>query len=283
MIDEIERSTKKERKWFAWAGDMSDLKRCGRVIEELYDARIESLENERRKRQDENLKSASDVTQGGANTSIAISGNLGYINIVGSPIGDSHEDITRYPFKGLRLTDEDVVTGPTESVLTEVDRRSVRSLTFIGAIDFGEYVIVTFTRTQDWAARVEVRSSNIGWAKQALTRLTDEIEKGVPQWAFMRNSTGNVTVSVRLLTGIIIGASIALMWPNKEQHGNISLGVIFAILSAILLGSAKLKNFLFPAFEISGEARESTGSRRIAALALILISIPIGMFVNLIS
>ncbi|WP_147457835.1 hypothetical protein [Micromonospora sp. BL1] len=97
------------------------------------------------------------------------------------------------------------VFGKIDPVLDEMDRRSTRSVRFAADgttppdrimrsvsefVTDGVHVRLGTPKTSlaggDDPARVIVTSPSAGWARASFARICDEVEKGVPKWAFMR-------------------------------------------------------------------------------------------------
>jgi hypothetical protein len=82
----------------------------------------------------------------------------------------------------------------------------------------------------------------------------------------------------------LVGIFLAFTIPAKEQSVRLFIAGISAmcLLTYTIVGE-RIKNWLFPAFELSGEGAQSSGSRRLATILLLVASVPIGILVNKIS
>ncbi|MEV0424800.1 hypothetical protein [Streptosporangium canum] len=280
-MGEIKRSTQKKRSWDAWSGEIADLRRIGRTVEELHDARVSVT-----KTQAEEARREYEASQGEI-SGVTISGVVygGVTQIIDYSYSGNRvlEDISSYPFVGLvLLDDEDKVVGSIDDIFPEIDRRSMERLTFISAINPREHLIVTFARDSA-AATVDIESEDTGWARQALARITDEVEKGVPRWAFVRGS-GSTPFWINVGVATVVGLATGLAQIAQSVSANFAIGLmVFVGIFIFLFSSMGLRDFVFPRFEVLGDGAQSTGSRRLVTLTLIAISIPIGVFVNLIS
>jgi hypothetical protein len=264
-MSNVKRSFRKRHQWHAWSGEMADLERLGKIVEELNLARLRELESE--KQQQEGAIHVADA-----------------INIVGTRniVQVFPTDAGLYPFVGLIVEDEDEVAGPVSEVLPEVDRRSVASLKFVAALWPSERLSVTFLRSTGEAVVIDVVSQRTGWAKQAYARLADEIEKGVPRWAPLRSETSRLLLSffASAAFGGFFGLVFAKLTPWDIYW---IVGPLAALVALPLVSAQRLHNWIFPGFELQGEGGQSSGTRRLVALSLLGASIPIGILVNAVS
>jgi hypothetical protein len=263
----IRRSFAKPREWHAWSGELEDLRRIGRIIEELYSEHPGSQENPL---SINNLPtSVTNIHAGGdAHLHITV---------------PADEDIEFYPFLGMILVDDERVSGDVDEVMAELDRRSTRKITFIGALAPRDRITLFFDRENKPAIVLSIESPHSGWARQALSRLSVEIEKGVPVWAYLRANTFK-SVMTKLAASLMLSAALAVALIEDANPGDrlgatafLAFFISFAVMSERLLG------WIFPGVEILGEGVQSTGSRRIALLLALLASIPVGVLVNRIS
>ncbi|WP_433687015.1 hypothetical protein ACQP0I_25595 [Micromonospora carbonacea] len=263
----IKRSFRKRYEWHAWSGEMADLGRLGKLVEELHEVRLRELESEARQRIE--INSDSEIQ------SIQVQGTLNYFQY-----GPGDGEV--YPFVGVVVVDEDEVAGPILDVLPEVDRRSVESLRFVAALSASERLSVTFVRDASEAVVIDVVSQRTGWAKQAFARLADEIEKGVPRWAALRSDGPRFGLSVT--AAVVIGLFFGLVLPKSTAwNERLAVGTVVFVATWPLVLMNRLHKWLFPGFELLGEGGQSSGTRRLVTLALLVASIPIGVLVNAIS
>ncbi|WP_436687164.1 hypothetical protein [Micromonospora sp. URMC 106] len=185
----------------------------------------------------------------------------------------------------MKLEHEDKATGAIAELMPEIDRRSVRKISFIGAVTPKERIMVTLSREDSYygAAQVIVESTDPGWTRQAFSELADEIDKGVPRWAYMQEQATPTLLTCSLTSGLL-AAGVALAAPLKEIEAKTFLaGVIALLLTAFLFLGESVRNWFFPRFEVLGEGAQPSGTRRLVALGLVLISVPIGLWVNMVS
>ena len=261
----VRRSFRKRHQWHAWSGEVADLERLGRIVEELHSTWLKEREYEEGQRR-EAIKEA------------------GAINVVGDSnhVFISSSDNEVYPFVGLVVEDEDEVSGPIFEVLPEVDRRSVVGLKFVATLWPSERFSVTFARNASEAVVVEVSSQRTGWAKQAYARLADEVEKGVPRWASLRSDNSRVGLAV--LAAVATATFTGLVLPKSNGWDvRVAVGILAFSLTWPILQIQRLHRWIFPGFELVGEGSQSSGSRRLVTLFLLGASIPIGVLVNAVS
>jgi hypothetical protein len=117
--------------------------------------------------------------------------------------------------------------------------------------------------------------------------LSDEIDKGAPDWAWVRSGAGRTAVTI--LSAIILSLSVALiLWPyvpSKDRDAALVVPLFFCtiILWFVLALNRRFYNWIFPAFEITAPGSGWSGSRRIAYVASLAVLIVIGVIVNRIS
>jgi hypothetical protein len=246
---DLRRKTQKGRFWEAWAGDLDDLRRVTRVADDLAKLRRKELDDSKPNR--------------------------------GWPEADtSHIALTI-------VDGPDEVTGSPEAVFDEIDRRTVYKVRLQTSWPaYEEKLLIEFERERHGGIRLSVASESAAWARTAFAQLSDEIEKSVPKWAFLRSEKGLNRMSYLVSFAVALPIEIwVLNLPLRESKQIV--GAIFAplIMSLMFVGwplrfADKLHDWLFPRFEIFSQGGSSTGGRRLAALALLLASIPIGILVN---
>ncbi|WAE73650.1 hypothetical protein OUQ99_00485 [Streptomonospora nanhaiensis] len=268
---EIERRTKKVETWPSWNGEMGDMKKLTALVSGAY----KEQDSEIRRRQEEAQKARED--------SGIIIGNIHSSTLHFYSHEGSGGIAPSYPFLGIVLTDDEIVTGSIDDVFPEIDRRSFEKIEIIGAQSPNNYVSISFNRKMDPAVRLTVDSHDTSWARQTFVRISDEIYKGVPRWGFMRNTTP-LPLLIKSFFGILptIGTLLALP-SNIISDAFFPTAFIGLILTIYFIFSEKLTNFFFPLIEITGEGSQSTGARRISVLLITLSSIPIGVMVNLVT
>ncbi|MGC5032217.1 hypothetical protein [Micromonospora sp. DT229] len=289
------RTTFRQRSWGAWAGDLRELEAIAGILREST-----------RERQQTAAKELEDLIESIGNESQKDVSDL--IRSKLNKLKASHERILTGKVElFVRLDVEDqheTVSGQVAEVLSELDRRSTKSVTMTASpyrylagdihdveqdenssLTEGIYVhLGSGGQFNLVGAEVRVSSPDTGWARSTFARLVDEIEKGVPRWARLRK---HIMIPFAFLTsaftilGFAIGYSLQAYWNDwwLAPFGGAFLG----FMSIPFAYGEKLFGWLFPPFEVTGEGSQSSGGRRIAFLTSVLISIPIGVFVNSIS
>lgn len=267
------------RHWTAWSGTIEDIRRIANILSNLEDTRRTRIEAE--------------------------------VDEPKDAITVRREARARFePFTCMiEIEDGDNrISGPVDMILSEIDNRTTRNISFglpgvehYGRIDspfYDDNITIEFISDHPYnnlGTDLKVTTSDQGWGRQAFAQLSEEIEKGVPRWAWIHKRLG--IASIFILTYIALLTFLFLVLPPFPEHLSDKsnpnhlatvvswavLATVLPILGAVATASRKLRTWAFPTFEILGVHGASTGSRRIAYIVGILISIPIGIFVNLIS
>jgi hypothetical protein len=196
------------------------------------------------------------------------------------------------------------VFGPTRSVLEEMDRRSTLQLHFYvdglrsrdagfrylsNSVSDGIYVRIGSGSSRiprgfvdDSAVEISVTSPSAGWARATFSHLCDEIDKGVPRWSFLRKQ--GYQALLQLIIVLVPTSAVAIAVPKSEWVSTIYLVGSIIGISLVLSGALRrLMDWMLLAFEITQDGGQPSGTRRLVALLGILVTIPIGIFVNLIT
>ncbi|WP_433344314.1 hypothetical protein [Micromonospora sp. CA-111912] len=188
------------------------------------------------------------------------------------------------------------VFGNVDEVLAELDRRSTLGIVFRSdgmrgpdslyrslsdEVRDGVYIRLGKGRYhRSTGAEVSVTSTSTGWARSSFARICDEMEKGVPTWALASRLAP--AIFVLLVAAPFAAIAIALGGGNYAWWSVVACcGVLFAATVSRL--SERFMGWLLPPFEISAEGSESSGTRRLVTILATVSTIPIGVFVNLIS
>ncbi|WP_448623568.1 hypothetical protein [Geodermatophilus sp. URMC 64] len=258
----VRHKTTKTNTWLAWSGELNDLRRIGRLFTSVVEDRGPALWASY---EAENLDVASSSIDGGWRK----------------------EDFDKRWRASAKLQDgDDEIEGPIDEVLAELDPRTIDRLEFSATSDHtvipGDAIALVFNRGNSYSPiSLVVRSSDHGWARQVLSSLSEEVEKGVPRWARWRSIAGRAAISwatyvaVYVLLLLILPTALA---PLPRQIIAIGAGIVVAFAAA----SSRSLDWLLPPFEVRSQGT-STGGRRITALALLLVSVPVGVLVNVLT
>lgn len=254
MSPEVIRSTSKSIKHHAWCGSLDDIERLAKVLEELHASRIDKLIE--RYREDNDSYTSKALLGKAESASVCLSFVEGVDAISGSP-GD---------------------------VLPEIDRRSVGSISLKAEFpERSERLSVEMIRSgYRSGVQIEVSSSDQGWARQAFSRLDEEIGKGVPRWSWVHSFNGPIIIGTLIFLAVFSIYALVL-------NGHISVEAWTAIASFGALGAAMglagepVRKWIFPPLEIVSEGNSSTGSRRLAYMISFPVAIVLGVIVNVIS
>lgn len=258
MTKDLTRRTTPQRRWKSWCGELQDLRRLISLTEQLASQRKSEI-----------LSSSLNDRQ------------LGYW------------DDVKYLVTVTIVDGADSVTGPPETVLEELDRRTVSKVLI--DTDFptlwDEKLAVSLSKTKEFifsdrGVKLEIRSSSPAWAKQCLAQMSDEIEKSVPRWSFFLTIKGRAAL-LALTYAVILG--IALLIEARHVHrafeGWALLTALFALAPIPWIGmfGSSIVNWCFPSFELYGEGGSPSGGRRLGAVLVFVASIAAGIIVNLIT
>ncbi|MFI2652886.1 hypothetical protein [Micromonospora fulviviridis] len=194
------------------------------------------------------------------------------------------------------------VFGRVDSVLEELDRRSTRSLRFASDgirppdkmlrnlteyVTDGIYVRLGQAKssrfTSEDAAQLIVTSPSAGWTRSSFARIGDEIEKGVPKWAFLRLPAFRLLLGALYFIAPTLAVAIAVGLDTKSAAWVFAAGGALAFISGLTELTAKITDWMLPAFEVLQDGSQPAGTRRLLTLVGILVTIPVGIFVNQIS
>jgi hypothetical protein len=255
MTDLVRRSTL-ERTWKCWAGEIQDLRRVVSLVEDLATRRKSQALSELTDKNDKYEREEWENR----------------VHLVIVEIADG----------------ADSITGPSDEVFKELDRRTVMSIKISTDLPSREDKLNVSFKKKGYRAGVdvEVKSLDPGWARQAMSQLSDEIDKSEPKWSFFL-SNGGMLFSLFMSYITVVG--VADLIEARLIHRDLAgwLGATFfiafsSLLFMVLLGSA-IWPWMFPKFELYGEGGSSTGGRRLAGLLVFFGSIAAGVLVNLIT
>lgn len=175
-------------------------------------------------------------------------------------------------------------------MLDELDHRSVVRIEFAGQFPYAskdELTVQFGTKYAfDGSIQLKVASNDPTWARSTFGQLADDIGKGVPWWASVRNK-GHV-LGVWLVLCELLALAIFLVLsphipPGERLNAYQSLATLAGIVALGIFMSGSLTDWLFPHLEITRPGGQSSGSRRLAVIGSVLISVVVGIFVNMIS
>lgn len=249
----IRRSTSKSLRRHAWCGNAEDIARLAETLEAVYEVRREPALRDGRGR-----------------------------------LSDEGVDLLRKETGVVLAFTEgsDEVAGPVDDVLTEIDRRSIGTLKMEGKFPgySGDVLRLRLARIgYEPGVALDVASPDPGWARSAFAQLGDEIEKGVPRWAWLRSVRGRVVLQAAASVVVYVTLLFALRNSGVDLRTLLIVCVPMAAIASLLILSERLVRWTFPPFEITGESGMSTGSRRLVYIASHPIALGIGILVNWIS
>ena len=206
---------------------------------------------------------------------------------------------SRYQPKVTMVDGDDTTTGASAAVFAELDKRTVRSLTFVVGDSYeNEHVIIELSRegirssgysgmmSSAYGVTLKVASTDRGWAKQVFAQLSEEVDKGVPKYSWVHKRLGRLVVGVGSV--IAVTFAIILMILPAIPHGDrwiAWVGSAYSMLfgSTAIVSTTWFFNWLAPPFEVIGEDGQTSGWRRVSALLGIAGTVILGIIVNRIS
>jgi hypothetical protein len=298
MSTELQRSTEKERKWSIWIGSNDELRRLADIVQEQagvrasallgnFDAETERQLEEALTREIDDLPVPASIAELVTDEmKSSVRQNIAYsINERRSTERDALE--RRLKVSATIVDGDDTTTGDIETVLAELDRRTVQSVEFAMTADRSDRLVVTLERkgkrhSSINGAKLKVTSQDRGWANQAFAQLSEELGKGQPGYAWVRTGRGRLAVLAGLAVmfiaiSLVIAPAVPASWSAVQ---GVSTGYAFIIVALFVTAPNWFFEWLAPSFEITGEDRQSTGKRRIGAVTAPLIAIVIGIIVN---
>jgi hypothetical protein len=282
FVTPLEYSYDKEEEKAIWAGTVEEMARIGSLVEELadkraatilaeFDAHTSEAVNERAKRISTDSGEVSEYV-------------LRIAEVQRQSTRDSLQDSLRV-VASLKQEDS-TVKSDVNSVMKQLDPRRPFTLKFeLSSYDPHEQIEVKLTNQRySYGVRYHVVSEDPGWGKQVYVQLGDEIVKGVPSWSWLRKGAGGVVISVVTALSICIGMLFLLtgLKLNSVWLAPI-LGVTFAGVVIACGMSDQPHSWLFPRLEITHPGNPSIGARRLSWLGTLILTIAVGVFVNLIS
>lgn len=253
-------SVERRRSWTAWQGDLDQFRRLARVFEEQCVQR----------------KAAMAVINEDHNE-----------NRAEKNVDDNGDEDKPLVLLAVRERDGEY-GGGLETILEQFDRRTALGVEFESNISDLEHISLEIgghPRVPE--VILAVRSRDPAAGRAIFARLSDEIERGVPWW-------GRGPVQLRIILGIVFltaviscatGLQLSPMYSISFDWSNVPLSAAmatFLTVVAISRPAVGVGSWFFPQFEVSGDG-VSTASRRIFGLLGLLVTIPIGVFVNYIS
>ncbi|SIS03612.1 hypothetical protein [Micromonospora avicenniae] len=278
----VERSTTRSRSWSAWAGSREELLKIGAELEKLYEQRRQAILAEYDRETDRIVKECLDSED----EILAQVRNE-------RRQGDRVNYESRWQFTVTLSDGPEEVTGPVREVFQEFDRRTHTKVTFSGAagpVDKErDRVKVEFEKAHPEAVFLHVRSTDPGWARQVMSKMSDEIGMGSPWWAFLYTPLGRSLY--RGISWSVIYFSLyslfSPIFPSKEDPAfNQVVGIVALLLGALLLAWAvnnrRSLNWMLPSFEVT-DGGQPTGTRFLLYIAGLALAFAAGIIVNRIS
>jgi hypothetical protein len=284
------RTTSRNRRWDAWAGDITAIRSLAKTINECVQERHKDILDSVKER----IETIENADKRG----------LGYDQLMLESLRQRAQELEAAENNELvilKMFDKyEEVYGEVNEVLAELDRRSTRCLVFAFDVEnqrirsadafpsyhIGDGVQVRLgmdTNFRDSGADIIVSSPSTGWARSSFARISDEVEKGVPRWSSLRRYLFSV-FALLFATAVMIGT-----FPHINSKDKTAVTLVFGLVALFLAGmlviaeDTRLVSWVFPRFELTGEGAQSSGTRRMIAVTATLISIPVGVLINLIS
>jgi hypothetical protein len=127
----------------------------------------------------------------------------------------------------------DFASGPPGQIVIEIDRRTVSRVLIAAKVssDFDENLQIDFSSS---GMELEVDSSDPGWANQAFVAASEEIEKGVPAWSWVRRPTGrNAFVGFVIACVAVIVSLIMAHQVSSKSTENVAAAYGYRCISPL--------------------------------------------------
>lgn len=275
---ETVRTTKRHRSWLAWTGSPEELLRIGRELEKLVERRKSDL-----------------LAQFDVETETLSAAGIDEDNdrLLAIRKERRQEERLRLAERwGLKMTlsdGNDETEGALEAVSAEFDRRQHYEISYIAIFDGSdEFVRVKFDRRSSNAVFLMVKSTDQGWGRQVMSKISDEIDAGRPWWWWVHTpwGAGALTGLTNLALFVAVYAAFSDQFKMRQspQSYAIYVGLLLGcVLLSTLVGLPALRFKLFPNFEIVGDGAQSTGTRFTIYMAALAVSVVAGIWVNLVT
>jgi hypothetical protein len=267
-VSQVRRSTKREREWLGWTGTIEQLVSLGREARTLFEKRVAVLVAE----YDEDNRLAQEAGTFDAGL----------------------EQLRRAEFEGqhgfqVSITDgADQTIGNLEDIVAEIDRRSLVEIEFRCGIYSREVLRIRLRRGPQPVVILAIESADPGWAREAFSHLSDKIDLGKPRWAWLHSTRGTAAFGVvnAIALAVVLSAIISTISKHPSDTTSTVLVNVWlwsSVLFGFFMGSAKTLNRLMPPFELNVGDSDPTGTRFWLYVGALVVSIPVGIFVNVIS
>lgn len=262
----IKRNTQLSREWNSWCGSIEDIRRLGKLADDLMSEHKRDLIAKRK----EEL---------GIVDSDASGQSVDKYNKV-----QLEEYEKRIQFSMIISHKGNSVEGDIDDVLPELDRRRVTEIEFCG----GTSRLVNDLKISfrwNWFQKpvaLSISSSNTGWANQAFARLSDEIDAGRPKVRLIHHWLGGWLFGI--LSVLSMGYSTYLILDKMTGSWRGGVVLLVAALTAGGVAAGLLSKKLFPALEIVADGTMGSSARRLVTIALsVLVAFIVGIVVNRLS
>lgn len=179
----------------------------------------------------------------------------------------------------------DTISGPVDEIFPQIDPRTIELL-FISATfaryDDNDQVTVRMRKKDPSEVLVRVTSPDGAWSRSTFAALSEEIENGVPKWSRFRRLSWKALLGVMIYIVVFLGVALILSSYPAIRSWALLPSLAVGVSAQSLFYVDAVRDWFFPPFELR-EGRQSTGSRRLALVAGIVLSIPVGVLVNVIS
>ncbi|MFS8100892.1 hypothetical protein LFM09_27570 [Lentzea alba] len=277
----VKRTVTLSRSWKSWAGSVADLRRLGDETEKHVQAKKEAL---LRAFDTESQSELEEIEK--AKTGSAQEFELDWARESRASKRKDLED--RIALKAKLVDSAGIAEGSLSEIIQEFDHRSFNSVFYEADLgrSYEEDLSISLRKFGPKPGiELTISSTDQAWARQAFSHLSDEIAKGVPKWASMRSDGPRRAVALGMF--LVVSVSIGfmhyrLLGPSAQAWTTFVSAIGLGLWPVIAIYSP-LWSYIFPPLDVHGEGGSSTGSRRLAFILGIFLTIALGVFVNLIS
>lgn len=178
----------------------------------------------------------------------------------------------------------DSSTGELEATFAEFDPRTVTGVTFTGRFPYDvrdELLQITVSWGKLQAIRVDVVSIDHGWANKVLASISEEIDKGHVRWSWVQRTWGRAIIASAITWALYIALLLIIGQFWMSPYVSVVAGIVGLLLAMTIVVPDKLFYKIFPMIEILNSTGGSAGRRRAGLLGSILLTITLGIIVNI--
>lgn len=262
------------RSWEAWVGDKDRLLRLSRVMTELIAQQRQAALDAAKERGQNRLHAEEE--QGGSQSHL--DEIKGWERIEADRLAEAWAVEMAWSERDLSLTH----AGPPDQIVNEMDPAFVERVSIQAPKDILLPIQASIHLSRSNGCSVELRGQDPAWLRMARDTLSNEVQHGVPPWAWLR------TIQAAFVyTGVIYVGLVVAAWNRVSGAWREKLIVSLLVGLPTVLGfSALLQPLvrrLLSGFEIIAPGAVPKSGRALGLVASVATSFILGIIVNLIT